>query len=269
MSMADAMADYGGQGAYGGYDPGGMLGSYSAYIDAAVDALLGQKAGIDQSAEAAKQNAYESYLRSKLGMDEQTRGMATGMADSLAVQNDLTFQNNLSAIDRDRMNAYADIDNQAAQMRAEGNLQLAQLAADQEQLAYERAMAEREWAYKLQQDAMNGGGSGGGATEPIYTISELDKMFREGIISAEEYRALSGLGGSLPDGTAAEDGSAAGMSAQKYIDSNYHRFDFANITPENITKELDALVKGGYMTEDEREKALMYYSRQLGYGDLN
>lgn len=215
----DELEDYG-----GGYEDA-QQSAYQQYLQAAIEAITGQKAGIDESAAAAKQQAYANYMRSRLGMGESTAGMATGTADSLAVQNDLMLQNSLNAIDRDRLNAYADIDSQAAQMEAEGNLQLAQMAAEAEQQAYERAMQEREWAYQLEQDRIknaNSGSSGGSYS----TESETTPI---------------------------------SLTARGYVDSNYGRTDFANMTLANIKKELNELKNSGAMTTEEYNKALEYY----------
>lgn len=236
------------------YEESGESDAYRDYIDAAIQAILGQKSGIDQEAAAAKQLAYENYMRTKLGLGEQTSGMATGTADSLMMQNDLTLQNSLNDIDQDRLNAYADIDSQAAQMEAEGNLQLAQMAEERRREAEERAMREREWAYQLEHDKRNGGGT----TETQYTPSELSKMYADGVISLEEYRELSGMGGSAP----------VKMTARGYVDSNYGRSDFANLTLENIKKELNELKKSGAMTTEEYNKALEYYQGLRSLEDL-
>ena len=204
------------------YEESGESDAYRDYIDAAVEAILGQKSGIDQEAAAAKQLAYENYMRTKLGLGEQTSGMATGTADSLMMQNDLTLQNNLTGIDQDRLNAYADIDSQAAQMEAEGNLQLAQMAEERRREAEERARQEREWAYQLEQDRIKNANSG----ESYSTESETTPIY---------------------------------LTARGYVDSNYGRTDFANLTLENIQKELNELKKSGVMTTEEYNKALEYY----------
>ena len=209
------------------YEENGESDAYRDYIDAAIQAILGQKSGIDQEAAAAKQLAYENYMRTKLGLGEQTSGMATGTADSLMMQNDLTLQNSLNDIDQDRLNAYADIDSQAAQMKAEGNLQLAQMAEKRRREAEERAQQERKWAYELEQDRIKADGDESG-----------------------------------------DDSTPISLSARGYVDSNYGRTDFANLTLENIKKELNELKNSGAMTTEEYNKALEYYQGLRSLEDL-
>ena len=191
--------DYGdfGGGAYDDVE-NAQQSAFADYIRAAIEAITGQKAGIDESAAAAKQQAYANYMRSRLGMGESTAGMATGTADSLAVQNDLMLQNSLNAIDRDRLNAYADIDSQAAQMEAEGNLQLAQMAAEAQQRAEERARQEREWAYQLEQDRIKNATSKKSSGGSYSTESEQEKAVAITTDDVRDYLELQlGMGNNM------------------------------------------------------------------------
>lgn len=223
---------------YGAYEDG-ESGAYSDYLEAAVEAILGQKDEIDQEAAAAKQQAYANYMRSRLSMGEQTAGMATGMADSLAIQNDLMLQNELNAIEQQRLNAYAEVDKQAAQMQAEGKLQLAQMAADAEQQAYERAMQERKWAYDLAQDAKDDE-----PTERVYEISELDKMYENGVISFEQYQQLAGFAptGATPAAPAERLTSAEAESQIRQTLGNY-------LTKNDVANMLNIMMANGQITE--------------------
>ena len=114
------------------------LDAYAQRIQAAIDAIMGQKAGIDQQAADAAAAAYANYKRSQLAMPEQTSGMATGMADSMVLQNDLNLQNVLAGIEADRAGAIDELRSQAAQVEAEGNLSMAELEAQLAQEAYDR-----------------------------------------------------------------------------------------------------------------------------------
>lgn len=224
--------DYGDFGAYDDWEDA-QQSAFADYIRAAIEAITGQKAGIDESAAAAKQQAYANYMRSRLGMGESTAGMATGTADSLAVQNDLMLQNSLNAIDRDRLNAYADVDSQAAQMEAEGNLQMMQMAAEAQQRAEERAWQEREWAYQLEQDRIRNANSGssGGSYKPTLTAPQAKEAYRQGMRTQQVLEAMQYYYGLTPEQIVASDnvtGAIGGTYVPKTTVTNTPAQNLAN-----------------------------------------
>jgi hypothetical protein len=76
-------------------------------------------------------------------MPEMLAGTATGTADSLTLQNDLNFQNNLAANELERAAAQNELSAQANQIRADADLQAAQTAADWAQMAYQQRQKDQ------------------------------------------------------------------------------------------------------------------------------
>lgn len=187
---------------YAGYDAyeDSRVSAYEDYIQAAIDAIMGQQSDIDQQAADAAAQAYANYMRSRLGMPEQTSGMATGMADSMALQNDLNLQNVLAGIEADRVGAINDLRTQAAQIEAEGNLSLAELEAQLAAEAYERQMEAMQLAAQQ-------------------TAAQAKAAYDEGYRTAEVLAAMEYYYGLTAEQIAASDNVSGGIGGT-YVNKN-------------------------------------------------
>lgn len=186
----------------------GVSSDYDSYLQAILDAqqaqtdalnqsLLNQRSGVDSLYDQNAQDLYAQYRRSQLGMPEQLAGTATGTADSLMLQNDLNYQNNLETNELERIAALNDVDAQVAQNQADADLQAAQTAAEWAQMAYQQRQAEleAEREYQLALAKANSG-SGNGSDKRPYTISELEIMLENGIIDEGTFAQLAGVAAS-------------------------------------------------------------------------
>jgi hypothetical protein len=149
--------DYTGDGTYGAYS-----GAHQAAADAirasisqGTKALESQKSTVDQTYDELARQAYAQYRQQQTRLPSQTSNLATGTADSLALQGTLNYENNLALGERERADTLSSIDSDIAQLRASGDASLAQNAEkyalmaeqyrqqqeQQEQQAYERQLA--------------------------------------------------------------------------------------------------------------------------------
>jgi len=225
MGYSESYGGGGGFDGYGDWDDSGLLDAYRAATEAAVSAYQNQLPVLNQQYDQAAQNAYAEYMKSKLGLPEQTAGMSTGMADTLLTQNDLNYQNNLLATEMERAAALADIQSQMAQTSAQGALQEAQVASDLEQRAYERWLAEqqmiaeqeryeRELAAELQlaaaKSAGGSSGSSGGAGNNSASSASATKANTYPVASETFGAAMTPSGAYYGNVTAADYISSAG-----------------------------------------------------------
>ena len=118
-----------------------MMDAYNAQAAANIQALQNQSGVLNQQYDNNAANLYAQYRRSGLAMPELLAGTATGIADSLTLQNDLNFQNNLTANELERAAAQNELAAQANQIQADADLQAAQTAADWAQMAYQQRLA--------------------------------------------------------------------------------------------------------------------------------
>jgi hypothetical protein len=125
-----------------------VIDAQNAQADAQIQALNAQKGVLNQQYDANAADLYAMYRRSGLAMPELMAGTATGIADSLTLQNDLNFQNNLAANELERAAAQNELSAQARQIQADADLQAAQTAADWAQMVYRNS-----------QDNQNNGGN--------------------------------------------------------------------------------------------------------------
>ena len=187
-------------------------------------ALSYQKTGVNQSFDDLAKQAYTNYMVNDKKMRQQTGTLATGTADSLALQGQLGYENNLNTNERERQNTLTGIDNdilsleQQAQQNIAANEEKYALMTEEynqqmEQQAYERALAEkqaaleqaelerqiqqqelenswRERELKIQEGNANrsrsSGGDGGSVTPP--TFEQLYQMKELGLIDDNEFR---------------------------------------------------------------------------------
>lgn len=216
-----------------------ILEAQQAQTDALNQALAAQRSGVGALYDQNAADLYANYRRSGLAMPEQLAGTATGMADSYMLQNDLNFQNNLNTNELERIAAMNDLDAQAAQNQANADLQAAQTAAEWAQMMYQNRQnelaAEREYQLAMAK-ANNSGSSGNGG----YSLSELSTLYKNGVISLDQYRQMAGF-----------DAAGGGTkSAQEVIDDIKYRYG-NSITQARVMDSIDTLYNSGQLTLDD------------------
>lgn len=179
-----------------------ILDAQQAQTDALNQSLANQRSGANALYDQNAQNLYAQYRKSQLALPEQLAGTATGMADSLMLQNDLNYQNNLESNELERLAALNDIDAQTAQNQADADLQAAQTAAEWAQMAYQQRQAELE-AEREYQLALAKQNSGSTTTEskPTLTASQAWAAWENGIETDQVLYALEYYYGYIPEKT--------------------------------------------------------------------
>lgn len=123
-----------------------IIDAQQAQYDALNQALRNQQSGLNSLYDQNAADLYAQYVRSGLVLPEQMAGMATGAADSMMLQNDLNYQNNLNKNELERIAGLADLESQMAQNQAEADLQAAQTAAEWAKMAYQQRLANQKKA---------------------------------------------------------------------------------------------------------------------------
>ena len=125
-----------------------IIDAQNAQYAAMNQALRNQQVGLNGLYDQNAADLYAQYVRSGLVLPEQMAGMSTGAADSLMLQNDLNYQNNLNKNELERIAGLADLESQMAQNQAEADLQAAETAAEWAKMAYQQRLAEQKAAAK-------------------------------------------------------------------------------------------------------------------------
>ena len=139
------------------------LEAEQAKYDALLGSILGQKGALNAQYDAQAADLYELYRRSMLAYPEMMSGTATGIADSLTLQNDLNFQNNLADNELARAAALEALQTQANQIQADADLQAAKTAQEWAQMAYQ---------YRMQNQSKGGGTQQTTTTQSVDTTTE-------------------------------------------------------------------------------------------------
>lgn len=226
VSLADTTPDSGGYG-MDRYAQA-IIDAQQAQYDALNQALRNQQSGLNSLYDQNAADLYAQYVRSGLVLPEQMAGMATGAADSMLLQNDLNYQNNLNKNELERIAGLADIEAQMAQNQADADLQAAETAAEWAKMAYQQRLAEQEAAAKY---SGSGGTSGG-------TVSEES----------------TGSGG-----LATPTGNATSSDFIKYMNSRF----YTGVTAARVAAVLQEWLESGKISEAEAEKVANHYGMTM------
>lgn len=176
-----------------------IIDAQNAQYAAMNQALRNQQVGLNGLYDQNAADLYAQYVRSGLVLPEQMAGMSTGAADSMLLQNDLNYQNNLNKNELERIAGLADIDAQMAQNQADADLQAAQTAAEWAKMAYQQRLAEQEAEreYQLALAKANNRASNT-ASKPSLTASQAMSAWENGYDTPEIRAALQYYYGYIP-----------------------------------------------------------------------
>ena len=173
----DVMGDYEDDYGMGDYAQA-IIDAQNAQYAALLQQLQNQSGVLNQQYDANAADLYAQYRRAGLAMPELMAGTATGIADSLALQNNLNFQNNLAANELERAAAQNELNAQANQIQADADLQAAQTAAEWAQMVYQQRQKE-------QNDV--GGDNGANNTPPVSLPGVTDDVAKWDTNSVVDY----------------------------------------------------------------------------------
>lgn len=177
-----------------------IIDAQNARYAALNQALRNQQSGLNSLYDQNAADLYAQYVRSGLVLPEQMAGMSTGAADSLMLQNDLNYQNNLNKNELERIAGLSDIDAQMAQNQADADLQAAQTAAEWAKMAYQQRLAEQEAErkYKLALAKANNNARNT-ASKPSLTASQAMSAWENGYDTEAIREALQYYYGYIPN----------------------------------------------------------------------
>lgn len=192
-----------------------IIDAQNAQYAAMNQALRNQQVGLNGLYDQNAADLYAQYVRSGLVLPEQMAGMATGAADSMLLQNDLNYQNNLNKNELERIAGLADLESQMAQNQAAADLQAAETAAEWAKMAYQQRLAEQEAEreYNLALAKANNNKSNT-ASKPSLTASQAMNAWENGYDTPEIRAALQYHYGYVPDNGGAVNSGANSVSAQ-------------------------------------------------------
>ena len=138
-----------------------------AAINQGVNTLNAQKPVLEQQYQDAAQQAYIQMMQSRKALPQVmgAQGLSGGLSESSLVDLDATSGQNLNALRQQRDQGLAGIDSDIANLRATGDLSLADTASQYAQLlgdlAREQMAAAQEERLKYTVSGQQSGGSGG------------------------------------------------------------------------------------------------------------
>lgn len=206
-----------------------------AAINQGVSTLNAQKPVLEQQYQDAAQQAYLQMMQSRKALPQimSAQGLSGGLSESSLVDLDASYGQNLNALRQQRDQGLAGIDSDIANLRATGDLSLADTASQYAQLlgdlAREQMAAAQEERLKYTVSGQQSGGSGG--------LS----------YAQAQARGLTG-------GTANPDGGLT-PNAQNWI----------NLANRNLSRDSAFLTVNGYDQEGNLAQALLraYQQGQL------
>lgn len=206
-----------------------------AAINQGVNTLSAQKPVLEQQYQDAAQQAYIQMMQSRKALPQVmgAQGLSGGLSESSLVDLDASYGQNLNALRQQRDQGLAGIDSDIANLRATGDLSLADTASQYAQLlgdlAREQMAAAQEERLKYTVSGQQSGGSGG--------LS----------YAQAQARGLTG-------GTANPDGGLT-PNAQNWI----------NLANRNLSRDSAFLTVNGYDQEGNLAQALLraYQQGQL------
>lgn len=192
-SFADYLASMG----YGDYAEQ-TRAAIQASVEAAIQKYNDQIAQTEQDSGKLARQAYVAKMMGQKNLDQQlsAEGYAGGMADSQRIQAELSYQNQLSEIEQQRLLTVQELQNAIAQAKLSGDLQTAQ------ELASYLQQVQSQWASYVSQRQQT-------ANSDYWNQKSMDEQNR-----ANAYeRAMNLLSaGITPDAATL---AAAGISAQE------------------------------------------------------
>lgn len=188
-----------------------IIDAQNAQYAAMNQALRNQQVGLNGLYDQNAADLYAQYVRSGLVLPEQMAGMATGAADSMLLQNDLNYQNNLNKNELERIAGLADLESQMAQNQAEADLQAAETAAEWAKMAYQQRLAEQEAERKYQLALAKANNN---KSKPSLTASQAMSAWKNGYDTEAIREALLYYYGYMPDNGGAVNSGANSVSAQ-------------------------------------------------------
>ena len=138
-----------------------------AAINQGVNTLNAQKPVLEQQYQDAAQQAYLQMMQSRKALPQimSAQGLSGGLSESSLVDLDASYGQNLNALRQQRDQGLAGIDSDIANLRATGDLSLADTASQYAQLlgdlAREQMAAAQEERLKYTVSGQQSGGSGG------------------------------------------------------------------------------------------------------------
>ena len=192
-SFADYLAAMG----YGDYAEQ-TRAAIQASVDAAIQQYNQQIAQTEQDSGQLARQAYVAKMMGQKNLDQQlaAEGYAGGMADSQRIQTELSYENQLSEIEKQRLLTVQELQNAITQAQLSGDLQTAQ------ELAAYLQQVQGQWAdYLSQRQQMD--------NSNYWNRQQMDEQTK-----ASAYERVMNLlsAGITPDGTTL---AAAGISAQE------------------------------------------------------
>lgn len=192
-SFADYLASMG----YGDYAEQ-TRAAIQASVEAAIQKYNDQIAQTEQDSGKLARQAYVAKMMGQKNLDQQlsAEGYAGGMADSQRIQAELSYQNQLSEIEQQRLLTVQELQNAIAQAKLSGDLQTAQ------ELASYLQQVQSQWASYVSQRQQT-------ANSDYWNRQQMDEQTK-----ASAYERVMNLlsAGITPDSATL---TAAGISAQE------------------------------------------------------
>ena len=185
-----------------------------AQVDQAVGRLNAQKDTVNQQFTDAARQAYIQKMNSQknLGQQMAASGLSGGLTESSRLALESGYGNNLTSLTQSRDNALNEIENSINDVKASGDISIAEMENQfalqqaqeaaaalerQRELADQKALMEYEYQLKNQYGS-TGGSSGISTYKPKLTYDQVKELWDEGYDTSEVAEALEYYTGTVP-----------------------------------------------------------------------
>lgn len=173
-----------------------------AQIDAAVGRLEAMRPGLKTQYEQGAQQAYIQSMLAKRDLPQQlaAQGLSGGLAESSNLALDTAYQQSRNDLLGDYNAAVNDLNSDIAQVKASGDLSLADTALEYQQKIADAALQAEEYQRQLAQSyAKSGAGASYGNTgKPNLTLAQAQTQLENGNYSEDVLSALEYYTGARP-----------------------------------------------------------------------
>lgn len=168
-----------------------------AKTNQAVSALESNRSTIERNAEEAARQAYISKMLTQKNLAQQLKatGYSGGLSDTAVLRMNTNYENSRDNIMKQKVDALNDLNSQVAQAKASGKISAAQAESEwQQKLADLQYNLQKEAAaQQMQQQMKTTAGTSTSGNTQRYTISQLQNLYDNGMIDADQFYEYSGL----------------------------------------------------------------------------
>ena len=236
-----------------------------AQVEQGVNTLESQKPALGQQFQDSAQQAYIRYMQAQKALPQMmaARGLSGGASESSLAGLEANYGSNVNALQNSYNQALNSIDADIANLRASGDISLAENASDYSRKLYELAAQQQADQLALLKKA--GSAVGSSDSTPRLSYAQALNLLNSGVYSPEAmdvYRNATGVD-YVP--TLSEEGRAFADGMENNLATNYSsRFWNQDQILEQIAEAIQSQLDSGRITQQDAAILAQKYGINVG-----